>query len=110
MKRLTFIFLFMCSLSLFYTAQAQTEEKENKDYLIVIANSKDQAACQKEFDKVKSDYEDAGILYDVETDQYYVYIERYYVKSGADYAVWWHKKENKDFLKVWAKAVPPGTK
>lgn len=93
------------------SVSAQDESADDKkDYLIVVSNSRDKAANEKVLADVKSKFDEAGMYYDESTSQYYVYIERYYVKSGADYAVWWHMKENKDLPKVWAKAVPPGTK
>lgn len=110
MKRLVYTLLFACGLMLSNGLYAQSEaQDENKDYLIVVSNSKDKAANQEVLDKMKKDYQDAGMYYDSESGQYYVYIERYYKKTGADYAVWWHKKEKKGLPKVWAKAVPPGT-
>ena len=83
---------------------AQTDRSNNKDYLIIVSNSKDKAELI--LDKMKKEYEDAGMYYNNDSGQYYVFIERYYVESGADYAVWWHKKENRDLPKIWAKAVP----
>lgn len=92
------------------SAFAKEQTKEKKDYLIVVSNSTDKAANEKVLADVKGDYEDAGLYYDSSTKQYYVYIERYYVKSGADYAVYWLKKNRPGLPKIWAKAVPPGAK
>ncbi len=110
MKRIIFALLFASGLIFSVPSKAQTETKERMDYLIVVSNSKDETASQKVFDQVKGNYQDAGIIYDLDTDQYIVYIERYYDKAGADYAVWWHKKEKKGLPKIYAKAVPAGTK
>lgn len=104
------IFFLACLLCFATATYAQdTSSSDKKDYIIVVANSKDKAANEKVLSDVKKKFKDAGIYFDDETKQYYVYVERYYVKSGADYAVWWLKKEHKDLPKVWAKAVPPGT-
>jgi len=108
----TFITLMMlmalCVISV--SAQAQSDNVDRKDYLIVVANSSDKAANEKTLSDLKSKFKDAGMYYDSAEKQYYVYIEKYYSKSGADYAVWWHKKENKQLPKVWAKAVPVESK
>lgn len=104
------IFLLACLFCLVSLTNAQdTPKTDKKDYIIVVSNSKDKAANEKVLEDVKKTFKDAGIYFDDETRQYYVYIERYYVKSGADYAVWWLKKEHKELPKVWAKAVPPGS-
>ncbi len=89
-------------------AMAQTDDAEKSDYLIVISNSKDKAANEKVLSEVKGQFKDASLYYDSETKQYYVYVERYYSKSGADFAVYWLKKNRSSLPKVWAKAVPPG--
>ena len=89
---------------------AQTSEAEKNDYLIVVSNSRDKAANEKVLSEVKDKYKDAGLYYDADTKQYYVYVERYYSKSGADFAVYWLKKNRPNLPKVWAKLVPPGAK
>ena len=76
---------------------AQTDRSNNKDYLIIVSNSKDKAELI--LDKMKKEYEDARMYYNNDSGQYYV-------ESGADYAVWWHKKENRDLPKIRAKAAP----
>lgn len=94
----------LCFVSI--SVQAQTDDNvDRKDYLIVVANSSDKAANEKTLSDLKSKFKDAGMYYDSAEKQYYVYIEKYYSKSGADYAVWWHKKESMQLPKVWAKAV-----
>ena len=111
MKTLTkqlFLILFLVGLAA--PAVAQSTEQDKKDYLIVVSNSTNKAANEKVLADVKATFADAGLYYDAETKQYYVYVERYYSKSGADYAAWWIKKEHKDLPKVWAKEVPPGAK
>ncbi len=113
MKTLTKALFLIACFSLFAVAgtPAQAQDTEDKqDYLIVVSNSRDKAANEKVLKDVKSKFEDAGMYYDDESKQYYVYVERYYAKTGADYAVWWLKKEHKELPKVWAKAVPPGAK
>lgn len=113
MKTLTRSFFLIACFALFSVATtsalAQTAE-EKQDYLIVVSNSRDKAANEKVLADVKSKFDDAGMYYDADSKQYYVYVERYYAKTGAEYAVWWLKKEHKELPKVWAKAVPPGTK
>lgn len=108
----TFVTLIMlmalCFISI--SVQAQSDNVDRKDYLIVVANSSDKAANEKALSELKSKFTDAGMYYDSAEKQYYVYIEKYYSKSGADYAVWWHKKESKQLPKVWAKAVPVESK
>ena len=108
MKRVIVSFLIVCALSLVgLQAQAQSDnDVERIDYLIVVSNSSDKADNEKILKEMQSKFKDAGMHYDESENQYYVYIEKYYSKSGADYAVWWHKKENKDLPKVWSKAVP----
>ena len=84
MKTLPKYFLLITCLSFFmlFSAQAQTSEtKEQYDYLIVVSNSRDKAANEKVLNDVKATFEDAGLYYDEETKQYYVYVERYYAKS-----------------------------
>ncbi len=98
----------VCLMS--FSAQAQDDNVERKDYLIIVANSADKAANENTLASLKSKFKDAGMYYDASEKQYYVYIEKYYSKSGADYAVWWHKKENKYLPKVWAKPVSVETK
>ncbi|GHE62280.1 hypothetical protein GCM10011340_16790 [Roseivirga thermotolerans] len=88
---------------------AQDKVDDKKNYLIVVANSADKAANEQVLEQMKKKFKDAGLHYDAKEKKYYVYIEKYYSKSGADYAVWWHKKENPDLPKVWAKAVPVET-
>lgn len=112
MKTLTKYFLLVACFTFLSVAgiSAQTETEAPKDYLIVVSNSRDKAANEKVLADVKANFEDAGLYYDSETEQYYVYVERYYAKTGADYAVWWLKKEHKELPKVWAKPVPPGAK
>ncbi len=95
----------LCLIS--FSAQAQSDDDvQRNDYLIIVANSADKADNEKVLADMKKQFKDAGLYYDESEKQYYVYIEKYYSKSGADYAVWWHKKENKDLPKVWAKTVP----
>lgn len=91
-------------------AAAQTSEAEKSDYLIVVSNSRDKAANEKVLSEVKDKYKDAALYYDADTRQYYVYVERYYSKSGADFAVYWLKKNRPNLPKVWAKVVPSGSK
>jgi hypothetical protein len=112
MKTLTKYFLLVACFTFLSVAStsAQTQSAEPKDYLIVVSNSRDKAANEKVLADVKANFEDAGMYYDDTTKQYYVYVERYYARDGADYAVWWLKKEHKELPKVWAKAVPPGAK
>ena len=112
MKTLTkqlFLLFFMIGLAMPAMAQSGGEESK-KDYLIIVSNSRDKAANEKVLSDVKATFEEAGLYYDENTKQYYVYIERYYSKSGADYAAWWLKKEHKELPKVWAKEVPAGAK
>lgn len=103
-------FVLLCSFMMIslmsLSVQAQDQQVDRKDYLIIVANSSDKAANEQALSNMKKKFKDAGMYYDATEKQYYVYIEKYYSKSGADYAVWWHKKENKDLPKVWAKAVP----
>jgi len=103
---LTFLIALMASPAL-----AQTSEQTTKsDYLIVVSNSRDKAANEQVLADMKDKYKDAAMYYDSETRQYYVYIERYYSSTGADFAVYWLKKNRENLPKVWAKAVPPGAK
>jgi hypothetical protein len=109
MKRIinsAFIVFFLGFMSIQAQAQSTDQEVERIDYLIVVANSSNKAENEQVLQKMKEKFKDAGMHYDASQNQYYVYIEKYYSKSGADYAVWWHKKENTDLPKVWAKAVP----
>ena len=107
----TFITVLMLMTLSFISISAQAQDNvDRKDYLIVVANSADKAANESTLSDLKSKFKDAGMYYDSKEKQYYVYIEKYYSKSGADYAVWWHKKENKQLPKVWAKAVPVDSK
>lgn len=109
MKRIinaAFIVFFLGFMSVQAQAQSTDQDVERIDYLIVVSNSSDKQANEKVLSDMKSKFKDAGMHYDASENQYYVYIEKYYSKSGADYAVWWHKKENKDLPKVWSKAVP----
>ena len=89
---------------------AQTAKEEPKDFLIVVSNSADKAENDKVLADVKKTFEDAGIYYEESSRQYYVYIERYYSKGGAEHAVWWLKKEHKELPKVWAKEVTAGAR
>ncbi len=113
MKTLTKALFLIACFSFFSIAgtsvQAQ-EAEEKQDYLIVVSNSRSKADNEKVLNDVKSKFKDAGMYYDEDSKQYYVYVERYYAKTGAEYAVWWLKKEHKELPKVWAKAVPPGSK
>lgn len=102
------LFVFLLGFSAGSLSAQATEEK--KDFLIVVSNSTDKAANEKVLADIKDTFKDAGIYYDQDTRQYYVYVERYYSKSGADYAAWWIKKEHKELPKVWAKQVPAGAK
>ena len=96
-------------LLLIFAAPATAQETKS-DYLIVVSNSRDKAANEKVLSDLKDEYKDAAMYYDSETRQYYVYVERYYSKTGADFAVYWLKKNRSNLPKVWAKAVPPGSK
>lgn len=104
-----FLILLLVGLAAPAMAQSTTDESK-KDYLIVVSNSTNKAANEKVLADVKDTFADAALYYDANTKQYYVYVERYYSKSGADYAAWWIKKEHKELPKVWAKEVPAGAK
>lgn len=107
-KHLTLLFILVGFVAT--SAMAHTQEAEKNDYLIVVSNSRDKAANEKVLSEVKEKYEDASLYYDEDSKQYYVYIERYYSKSGAEFAVYWLKKNRPNLPKVWAKVVPPGAK
>lgn len=106
MKRIYLTLIVLVAIGFSTLAQAQTDNADRTDYLIVVSNSSDKAANEKVLSEMKRRFKDAGMHYDDAEKQYYVYIEKYYSKSGADYAVWWHKKEHRMLPKVWAKAVP----
>lgn len=111
MKKLVlslFVMAAVCCVGSSLKAQSDNDV-ERIDYLVVVANSTNKAENEKVLDQMKKRFKDAGMHYDESSKQYYVYIEKYYSKSGVDYAVWWHKKENKDLPKVWAKPVPVET-
>lgn len=76
-----------------------------KNFIIVVGQYPDKTKADDLFGKIKDDYKDAGIFYDESEKKYYVYIETYYSKSGADYAVWWMKKNRPALPKVWSKTI-----
>lgn len=76
-----------------------------KNFIIVVGQYPAKASADDLLKKMKPDYKDAGVFYDEAEKKYYVYIEIYYSKSGADYAVWWMKKNRPTLPKVWAKAI-----
>tara|TARA_A100000171_G_scaffold27682_1_gene25763 strand:+ start:73 stop:408 length:336 start_codon:yes stop_codon:yes gene_type:complete len=76
-----------------------------KNFIIVVGQYPAKNNADDLLKKVKPDYKDAGIFYDDAEKKYYVYIETYYSKSGADYAVWWMKKNRPTLPKVWAKTI-----
>ncbi len=86
------------------------QETERMDHIIVIANSTDKTANEQVLAETKKNFKEADIYYDEDSKQYYVYVERYYSKAGADYAVWWLKRNHPELSKVWSKAVKPGSK
>lgn len=81
------------------------EVKVAKNFIIVVGQYPAKSNADDLLKKVKPDYKDAGIFYDDAEKKYYVYIETYYSKSGADYAVWWMKKNRPTLPKVWAKTI-----
>lgn len=76
-----------------------------KNFIIVVGQYPAKSNADDLLKKVKPDYKDAGVFYDDVEKKYYVYIETYYSKSGADYAVWWMKKNRPTLPKVWAKTI-----
>tara|TARA_R110001592_G_scaffold65885_8_gene202355 strand:- start:1561 stop:1896 length:336 start_codon:yes stop_codon:yes gene_type:complete len=75
------------------------------NFIIVVGQYPAKTNADDLLKKMKPDYKDAGIFYDDAEKKYYVYIETYYAKSGADYAVWWMKKNRPTLPKVWAKTI-----
>ncbi|MGW8123905.1 hypothetical protein ACV07N_14700 [Roseivirga echinicomitans] len=76
-----------------------------KNFIIVVGQYPAKTNADDLLKKMQSNYNDAGIYYDDVEKKYYVYIETYYSKSGADYAVWWMKKNRPALPIVWAKTI-----
>ena len=111
MKRMT---TFLLSLAVM-TAEALTMQANEptvqettvaENYLIVVGTFNSESAGQDLLKEMKKNHKQAGIYKDPENNRYYVYIERYYSKHGAEYAVWWHKKNTSYLPKVWHKPIP----
>ena len=81
----------------------KVDEAEN--FIIVVGQYPEQTKAEELLGNMKEDYKDAGVFYDEKEKKYYVYVETYYSKSGADYAVWWMKKNRPALPKVWAKTI-----
>lgn len=108
MKKSIFTLFALCMLFQLQATEStessiKTEIAEN--YIIVVGQFPSESNAKELLSQVKKEFKDAGVFYDEVEKKHYVYIETYYAKSGADYAVWWLKKNRPSLPKVWSKTI-----
>tara|TARA_R110000822_G_scaffold164491_1_gene305020 strand:- start:178001 stop:178342 length:342 start_codon:yes stop_codon:yes gene_type:complete len=108
MKKILMLMLCLGLISPLATNAADgqpTETTVAENFIIVVGQYPAKSNADDLLKKMKPNYKDAGVFYDDAEKKYYVYIETYYSKSGADYAVWWMKKNRPTLPIVWAKTI-----
>jgi hypothetical protein len=98
-KTLLLIFTFCLIVNL------QATEKAADNFIIVVGQFSNESSTKELLTTMEKEFKDAGVFYDANEKKHYVYIETYYAKTGADYAVWWLKKNRPSLPKVWSKTI-----
>ena len=106
-KTLLLLFTFCLIVNLQATERAvdPTKDLVAENFIIVVGQFSSESSAKELLSRMKKEYKDAGVFYDESEKNHYVYIETYYAKSGADYAVWWLKKNRPSLPKVWSKTI-----
>ena len=102
---LLFTFCLMFQVQAFEQPNMATDNVVAENYIIVVGQFPSESSAKELLAQVKKEFMDAGVFYDEIEKKHYVYIETYYAKSGADYAVWWLKKNRPALPKVWSKTI-----
>jgi hypothetical protein len=108
MKKTLLILLTFCfAIQLSASEKPLNDSKDNiaENFIIVVGQFSNESSAKDLLTKVKKEFKDAGVFYDEVEKNHYVYVETYYAKSGADYAVWWLKKNRPSLPKVWSKTI-----
>jgi hypothetical protein len=106
-KTLLLLFTFCLIVNLQATERAvdPTKDLVAENFIIVVGQFSSESGTKELLTTMKKEFKDAGLFYDSNEKKYYVYIETYYAKTGADYAVWWLKKNRPSLPIVWSKTI-----
>ncbi|MFT7381169.1 MAG: hypothetical protein ACI9Z3_001053 [Roseivirga sp.] len=106
-KTLLLIFTFCLIVNLQATEKAAdtTNDIVAENFIIVVGQFSNESSTKELLTTMEKEFKDAGVFYDANEKKHYVYIETYYAKTGADYAVWWLKKNRPSLPKVWSKTI-----
>jgi hypothetical protein len=104
-----FVFLFtFCIMFQIQATEVATKNMEDNiadNFIIVVGQFSSESSAKELLSNMKKEFKDAGVYFDEKENNHYVYVETYYAKTGADYAVWWLKKNRPTLPKVWSKVI-----